>query len=236
MNTSRIQGGISVNTRKLLLTASAAATLMSVSGFAAAQGKAGYWTQAVGGDAVWKSASGQCWRAGYWTPSMAIAECDPDLVRKAAPSAPPPRALPPLAPRPAPKPAAKPAAAKTLVITSTELFDFDKSALTSAAKAKLDKEVVARLREFATIQFVNVNGHTDRLGSPQYNQKLSERRAESIRAYLVSKGTDAAKIEIYGFGKTLPVKSCPDQKDRKALIACLQPNRRVVVEVKGLPK
>ena len=105
-----------------------------------------------------------------------------------------------------------------------------------AAKAKIDQEIIARLKEFATIQFVNVNGHTDRLGSPQYNQKLSERRAESIKAYLISKGTPAAKIETYGFGKTMPVKSCPDQKDRKALIACLQPNRRVEIEVKGLPK
>jgi OOP family OmpA-OmpF porin len=83
---------------------------------------------------------------------------------------------------------------------------------------------------------VNVNGHTDRIGSSQYNQKLSERRAETVKAYLISKGTDASKIETYGFGKTTPVKSCPDQKDRKALIACLQPNRRVEVEVKGVPK
>jgi OOP family OmpA-OmpF porin len=187
---------------------------------------------------VWKNATGLCWRAAHWTPAMAIAECDPDLMPKAPAPRPAaaPAPAPTRAPAPAPKPTAKPAAAKTLVITSTELFDFDKSVLTSAAKAKIDKEVIARLKEFATIQFVNVNGHTDRLGSPQYNQKLSERRAESIRAYLVSKGTDAAKIETYGFGKTMPVKSCPDQKDRKALIACLQPNRRVVVEVKGLPK
>jgi OOP family OmpA-OmpF porin len=71
------------------------------------------------------------------------------------------------------------------------------------------------------------------LGSAQYNQKLSERRAEAVKAYLVKQGADAAKIETYGFGKTLQVKSCPDQKERKALIECLQPNRRVVVEVEG---
>ena len=223
-----------MNTIKLLLAASAATTLMSVAGFAAAQDKAGYWTSPSSGNTVWKNSTGLCWRAGYWTPAMAIAECDPDLVPKPAVS--PARAAPPPPPAPAPKPAAKPAAAKTLVITSTELFDFDKSVLTSAAKAKIDKEVIARLNEFATIQFVNVNCHTDRLGSPQYNQKLSERRAESIKAYLISKGTDVTKIETYGFGKTMPIKSCPDQKDRKALIACLQPNRRVEVEVKGVPK
>jgi OOP family OmpA-OmpF porin len=223
-----------VKTFKLLLAASAAASLMSAAGLAAAQDKAGYWTNPASGNTVWKNSTGLCWRAGYWTPAMAIAECDPDLVPKAP--APTPAAPPPPAPKPAPAPAPAPAAAKTLVITSTELFVFNKSTLTPAAKALVDKEVVARLNEFATVQFINVNGHTDRLGSSQYNQKLSERRAETIKAYLVSKGTDASKIETYGFGKTMPVKSCPDQKDRKALIACLQPNRRVEVEIKGLPK
>jgi OOP family OmpA-OmpF porin len=223
-----------VKTFKLLLAASAATSLMSAGGLAAAQDKAGYWTNPASGNTVWKNSTGLCWRAGYWTPAMAIAECDPDLVPKAP--APTPAAPPPPAPKPAPAPAPAPAAAKTLVITSTELFVFNKSTLTPAAKELVDKEVVARLNEFATVQFINVNGHTDRLGSSQYNQKLSERRAETIKAYLVSKGTDASKIETYGFGKTVPVKSCPDQKDRKALIACLQPNRRVEVEIKGLPK
>ena len=221
---------------KLLLAASAVTTLVSIAGPASAQDKAGYWTNPASGNMVWRNATGLCWRAGYWTPAMAIAECDPDLMPKAPPPPPAPAAPPPPPPPPTPAPAPKPAAAKTLVITSTELFDFDKSVLTSAAKAKIDQEIIARLTEFATIQFVNVNGHTDRIGSSQYNQKLSERRAETVKAYLISKGTDAAKIETYGFGKTMPVKSCPDQKDRKALIACLQPNRRVEVEVKGVPK
>jgi OOP family OmpA-OmpF porin len=223
-----------VKTFKLLLAASAATSLMLAAGLAAAQDKAGYWTNPASGNTVWKNSTGLCWRAGYWTPAMAIAECDPDLVPKAP--APTPAAPPPPPPAPKPAPAPEPVAAKTLVITSTELFVFNKSTLTPAAKALVDKEVVARLNEFATVQFINVNGHTDRLGSSQYNQKLSERRAETIKAYLVSKGTDASKIETYGFGKTMPVKSCPDQKDRKALIACLQPNRRVEVEIKGLPK
>ena len=57
-----------------------------------------------------------------------------------------------------------------------------------------------------------------------------------MRAYLVSKGIDARGVETFGFGKTLPVKSCPDQKDRKSLIECLAPNRRVVVEIQGTPR
>ena len=54
-----------------------------------------------------------------------------------------------------------------------------------------------------------------------------------MRNYLVSRGFDGSKIETYGYGKTMPVKSCPDQKNRKAVIECLTPNRRVEIEVQG---
>ena len=224
---------------KLLLSTVVAAMAWGLSGAASAQSKQGYWTQPSGGDAVWKNAAGQCWRAGYWTPAMAIAECDPDLIPKPAPkpaATPAPAPAPKPAAAPAPKPAAAPAKPRVLRVTSTELFDFNKAVLSQTAQAKLDAEVVAKLGGFATVQFINVNGHTDRLGSQQYNQKLSEKRAIAVKTYLVSKGVDGSKIETYGFGKTLPVKSCPDQKDRKALIACLEPNRRVDVEVQGTPK
>jgi len=224
---------------RLLLSTVIAAMAWGISGAASAQSKQGYWTQPSGGDAVWKNSAGQCWRAGYWTPAMAIAECDPDLMPKPAPKPAPaaaPAPAPAVAPAPAPKPAAAPAKPSVLRVTSTELFDFNKAVLTDPAKKLLDTEVVAKLGQFVTIKFINVNGHTDRIGSAQYNQKLSEKRAVAVKAYLVSKAVDAAKIETYGFGKTLPVKSCPDQKDRKALIACLEPNRRVEVEVQGTPK
>ena len=61
-------------------------------------------------------------------------------------------------------------------------------------------------------------------------------RANAVKAYLVKKGVDASKIETFGFGKTSPIKSCPDQKDRKALNACLEPNRRVEIEGEGTAK
>jgi OOP family OmpA-OmpF porin len=81
---------------------------------------------------------------------------------------------------------------------------------------------------------VLVTGHTDRLGSQQYNQKLSERRAAAVASYLASKGVAKDKIETLGMGKTQPVPGVVcEQKNRKALIACLQPHRRVEVEVKG---
>jgi OmpA-OmpF porin, OOP family len=145
------------------------------------------------------------------------------------------------APAPAPAPVAKPApeAPKkpaVVNIASTELFEFNKATLTADARGLLDREVIGRLKDLGTIRYINVNGHADRLGTPQYNQKLSEKRADAVRAYLVSKGVDAKSVETFGFGKTLPVKSCPDQKQRKDLIECLAPNRRVIVEIQGTPR
>ncbi len=219
--------------KKLFLAAAIALGVTAFDAAAQAGSNEGYWGSAAAG-AIWKNPFGLCWRAGYWTPAMANSECDPDLAPKpaAAAPAPAPRAAPP-----PPPPAAKPAP-KPLVITlkATELFEFNKATLTSSARTILDREVIAKLKDIRNIRFINVNGHTDRLGSAQYNQKLSERRANAVRAYLVSKGADASKIETYGFGKTLPVKACPDQKNRKALIACLAPNRRVEVEVQSAPQ
>lgn len=231
MNTLRYLG-ISI----LALSAIASAPAM-------AQSTQGYW-QSSG--APVKDPYGLCWRAGYWTPAMATMECDPDLVPKPKPAA-PPRATPRAAPRaapPAPKPAAKPkpaaAAPKrcdaTVTLSADETFEFGKAVLKKTALAKLDKDVLAKLPLCAKLEMVLISGHTDRLGSQQYNQKLSERRANAVKAYLVKKGIDASKIETMGMGKTLQIKSCPDSKNRKALIACLAPNRRAVVEIKGLAK
>jgi OOP family OmpA-OmpF porin len=147
--------------------------------------------------------------------------------------APAPAPAPIAKPEPKPEPPKKPAVVN---LASTELFEFNKAVLTQEARAKLDNEVVAKLRDLKDVRYIIVNGHADRLGSAQYNQRLSEKRADAVRAYLVSRGVDAAKVETLGFGKTLPVKSCPDEKDRKGLIECLTPNRRVVVEVQGTPR
>jgi OOP family OmpA-OmpF porin len=153
---------------------------------------------------------------------------------QAVPAPPPAPAPAPVAkPEPKPEPPKKPAVVN---LASTELFEFDKALLTPQARSQLDNEVIAKLRDLKDVRYIIVNGHADRLGSPDYNQRLSEKRADAVRAYLVSRGVDAAKVETLGFGKTLPVKSCPDQKDRKSLIECLQPNRRVVVEVQGTPR
>jgi OmpA-OmpF porin, OOP family len=162
-----------------------------------------------------------------------VAKPAPVPQPQAVPAPPPPKPEPVAKPEPKPEPPKKPAVTN---LASTELFEFNKAVLTKEARAKLDSEVIAKLGDLRDVRYIIVNGHADRLGSPQYNQKLSEQRAEAVRAYLVSKGVDASKVETLGFGKTLPIKACPDQKERKGLIECLSPNRRVVVEVQGTPR
>ena len=187
---------------------------------------------------VVRSGTGLCWRSGSWTPAMAIAECDPDLVKKPAPA---PAKVAPTAPKPASAPAAAPAPAKSKVITlaATELFDFNKAVLKPAAKTEIDQKVIGKLASVGKIKLILVGGHTDRIGSAAYNQKLSEKRAEAVKAYLVSKGIDGKIIETLGFGKTTPaqgVPKCDDKLPRAKLIACLEPHRRVTVEVQAAAK
>ena len=220
-------------TRRILASALAilaCGTLGALSTTAGAQTKEGHWTQGVGGP-VWKNSTGLCWKLTSWTPSMAIEECDPDLMTRPVPPPPPPVA----APKPAAKPAAKPAP-KPVVLRSVVSFASNQSKLDELAKFRLDTDIIGKLGSVGAISYVNVNGHTDRLGSAQYNQKLSERRAAAVKAYLVSKGMNAAQIEVYGYGKTTPVKSCPDMKDRRVLNLCLADNRRVEVELQGAPR
>ncbi len=224
MNTLKILGG-----SILALSAMASAPAL-----AQAQG---YWHSS---GTIVKDPYGLCWRAGYWTPAMAIMECDPDLVPKPAPAPvapPPPKAAPP-APKPAPAPAA--AAPKrcdaTITLSADDTFEFNKATLKKSALSKIDSDVVAKVPNCGKLEMILVSGHTDRLGSQQYNQKLSEKRADAVKAYLVKKGIDGSKIETMGMGKTLQIKACPDGKDRKALISCLAPNRRAVIEIKGPAK
>ena len=143
-----------------------------------------------------------------------------------APSPPPPPA-PASAPRPAPAPQLQ-----KITLDSKALFDFDKAVLKPEGQAAIDSMVVAKLAQMQKLEVVLVTGHTDRIGSEAYNQKLSERRADAVRDYLVSKGVDKAKIEAIGLGEKQPLVQC-EQKNLKDLIACLQPNRRVEVQAKG---
>jgi OOP family OmpA-OmpF porin len=170
-----------------------------------------------------------CWRTGYWTPAQSIAECDPDIAPKPQPPAKPvAQTPPPVAPPP------KKTCDFTAVLQNEETFDFNKATLKPAARARLDSEVVAKAAACAKIDLLLITGHTDRIGSQQYNQKLSEKRGQVVADYLKSKGMPAS--EVLGAGKTLPIKSCDDKLPRKQLETCLAPNRRVVVEVRGPAK
>jgi OOP family OmpA-OmpF porin len=216
------------------------AICIAVLGFGASGASAqvqGYVIDSRGG--IVKDPFGLCWRTGFWTPVLANAECDPDLVPKAAPvAAPKPAAAP--APVATPKPAAVPAAAApkrcdtSVTLRNDEVFDFNKAVLTSSAKSRLDSDVVAKLATCAKVEAVIIEGHTDRLGSQAYNQKLSEKRADAIKAYLVSKGAAPDSIETIGMGKTVPAKFCGAEITvRKDLIACLAPSRRAIIAIKG---
>jgi OmpA-OmpF porin, OOP family len=172
-----------------------------------------------------------CWRTGYWTPAMAIIECDPDLVPKPAAAPPPPPPPPPAPPPPPPPPAPS---VQKITLASKALFDFDKDVLKPEGKAAIDREVISKLKDVSKLELVLVTGHTDRIGTQAYNQKLSERRANAVRDYLVSKGVAKDKIETLGMGKTQPIPGLVcNQKNFKELVACLAPDRRVEVEVKG---
>jgi OOP family OmpA-OmpF porin len=135
------------------------------------------------------------------------------------------------APQPAPVAAAEPCSPKTetIVIQSEALFDFDKAIIKDKSNQALD-EVVAKIKEHGDVEFVLVTGHTDRIGSDAYNQKLSERRANAVKKYLAGHGVEGARIKSEGKGESEPVVECKDVKGRKNLIECLAPNRRVVVD------
>lgn len=214
-------------TRSIVIGLAAAATLWSAAAVAADDNQ-GYLVDNE--HALVKNSYGQCWRTGYWTPAMANEACDPDLVKKPAAPTPPP---------PAPQAEEKPAPAPMKMLpqkinfSGDALFDFDKAVLKPEGKDMLDG--LAETLQGANYEVVMAIGHTDRIGTNAYNQKLSERRAAAVKKYLEGKGIPANKIFAEGKGKKDPVTKPGQCKGLKwkQLVACLAPDRRVDVDVTG---
>ena len=185
------------------------------------------------GELVWKNGTNElCWRDANWTPATAAVGCDGALVQTAAP-APAAVVVPdaPVAPRVVPAPTPAPVVAAPLPPSATKVtyaadafFDFDKSVLKPEGKAKLN-DLVSKVKDI-NLEVIIAVGHTDSVGTDAYNQKLSVRRAEAVKAYLVSKGIEKNRVYTEGKGEKQPVADNKTAEGRAK-------NRRVEIEVVG---
>ena len=174
------------------------------------------------GDLVWKNGTQElCWRDANWTPATAAAGCDGAIV---APKAAPAPAAAPKAAAPAPKPAPAPAAATKVTYAADAFFDFDKAVLKGEGKAKLD-DLVGKVKGI-NLEVIIAVGHTDSVGTDAYNQKLAVKRADAVKAYLVSKGIEKNRVYTEGKGEKQPVADNKTSAGRAK-------NRRVEIEVVG---
>lgn len=191
------------------------AGVISVAATATSAQNVDNWVNSTGTN--WKNGDGTlCWRDANWTPATASKGCDGALVAKPAPAKPAPA-----------KPAAKPAPAVTqskITLQADTLYDFDKSTLKPEGRATLDK--IARDLSKIKLEVIIAVGNTDSVGSDAYNMALGQRRAQSVKAYLTSKGVDGSRIYTESKGKSNPVASNATAEGRAK-------NRRTDIEVVG---
>jgi len=203
------------------------AMLIATVAFATAAGAQSIdnWRAADG--TVWKNGTNElCWRDANWTPATAAVGCDGAIV---APVAAPVVAAPVAAPAapvaaPAPAPAPAPVAAAKVTYAADAFFDFDKAVLKPEGKAKLD-DLVGKVKGI-NLEVIIAVGHTDSVGADTYNQKLSVKRSEAVKAYLVSKGIEKNRVYTEGKGEAQPVADNKTKEGRSK-------NRRVEIEVVG---
>ncbi len=193
------------------------------------------WVSGQDPSLVWKNGTNElCWRDSNWTPATAGAECDgalkpppPPPPAPAPAPAPAPRVAPPPPPPPAPAPRPAPAPApvsEKVTFAADAFFDFNKSVLKPEAQAKLT-DLVDKTKG-VNLEVIIAVGHTDSIGSDAYNQKLSIRRSEAVKAFLVSKGIEKNRVYTEGKGEKSPVADNKTAEGRAK-------NRRVEVEVVG---
>jgi OmpA-OmpF porin, OOP family len=194
------------------------------------------------GNMQWKigNASALCWRTANWTPATAAPGCDGAIAAKAAAPAPTATVAPVTAAAPAAAaaaPAAKPAAAPAapaagaaatkVTYAADAFFSANAAVLKAAGKAKLD-DLVGKVKAI-NLEVIVAVGHTDSKGNDASNQKLSVRRAEAVKAYLVSKGIEKNRVYTEGKGSKQPV------ADNKTVEGRAK-NNRVEIEVVGTQK
>lgn len=178
---------------------------------------------------------GNCWRVGDWSPAMAAAPCNAVATVQAAP-VPVVKAEPPAPVAAAPLQAAPPPPVIQRITLNTDvLFQFGKAELRPGAHEKLDE--LAQTMQGAEVDRIVAVGHADRIASEDYNRDLSERRAMAVKEYLTQKGVDPQRVQAEGRGESEPVTQCgkmgPERASNQKLISCLQPDRRVEIEVLG---
>jgi OOP family OmpA-OmpF porin len=179
------------------------------------------------GELVWKNGTNElCWRDSNWTPATAAPGCDGAIKPVVAAATPAPTVVAP-APAPAATPApvvVAPPAATKVTYAADAFFDFNKSVIKPEGKAKLD-DLIGKIKDI-NLEVIIAVGHTDSVGSDAYNQKLSVRRSEAVKAYLVSKGIEKNRVYTEGKGEKQPVADNKTAEGRAK-------NRRVEIEVVG---
>lgn len=174
----------------------------------------------------------------WWRTTDCAKLANPPLTATAAAS-PPPLTMNVPAPLPAPVPVVVPATAASAAKANTPvavLFDFNGSgAKDILPQGREELEQLARnIAQMKTLDAITVTGHADRLGSATYNQALSQARAETARKLLAKSGIDARKVKTTGRGMQNPLVNCDGRQATPSLVQCLQPNRRVEIEVQGI--
>jgi len=161
------------------------------------------------GTSITRTGSGDCLHTGRWSEQNTIAECDPEIVavRKEL---------------------------KPIQLEADALFEFDSATLTEAGRTRLD-DVLSQLPDPSMLQDkrIIITGYTDRLGPDEYNKKLSEKRAQAVHDYLVSRGMRDEVIDAQELGAAQPLVSCEGERSN-ALIDCLAPNRRTEIEFSAM--
>lgn len=170
---------------------------------------------------VVRDSNGKCVLTSSWNKDNATKECHPELFPEPKAAEPAPKAVV-VPPPPPPTP-------KVMVFDAAALFAVDKSDLTPAGKEKIKEYREQARAEMSSAKTVKITGHTDSTGKPDYNQQLSQKRAEAVRDYLISLGADASKMEVAGMGETQPIADNKTAEGRAK-------NRRVEVEVTGYAK